>query len=125
MDAKQFFDMQYGLGDILIIVGYIGGLIGVYVVIISRLTRTEIRQDAIRELLASLRTEVEKNKADIDREMRSAVDKLVRIEAGQVKTNTFLEENLKNLTRIIAMHETEIERIKDKLDKINTNTSVK
>jgi len=110
--------MQYGLGDILIIVGYIGGLIGVYVVIISRLTRTEIRQDAIRELLASLRTEVEKNKADIDREMRSAVDKLVRIEAGQVKTNTFLEENLKNLTRIISMHELEIDKIQEKLDQV-------
>lgn len=118
MDTKQFFDMQYGLGDILIIVGYIGGLIGVYVVIISRLTRTEIRQDAIRELLASLRTEVEKNKADIDREMRSAVDKLVRIEAGQVKTNTFLEENLKNLTRIISMHELEIDKIQEKLDQV-------
>lgn len=27
MDTKQFFDMQYGLGDILIIVGYISGLL--------------------------------------------------------------------------------------------------
>lgn len=117
--------MEYTLGDILMIIGYVGGLILLFIVVRERLTRLEVQQDTINEKLTALRSDVDQNRAALEKERRYLVEKLAQIETGQARTNVFLEENLKNLTRIIAMHETEIDKIKDKLDKINTNTSVK
>lgn len=125
MENGTFFNMEYTLGDILMIIGYVGGLILLFIVVRERLTRLEVQQDTINEKLTALRSDVDQNRAALEKERRYLVEKLAQIETGQARTNVFLEENLKNLTRIIAMHETEIERIKDKLDKINTNTSVK
>lgn len=125
MENGTFFNMEYTLGDILMIIGYVGGLILLFIVVRERLTRLEVQQDTINEKLTALRSDVDQNRAALEKERRYLVEKLAQIETGQARTNVFLEENLKNLTRIIAMHETEIDKIKDKLDKINTNTSVK
>lgn len=117
--------MQYTLGDILMIIGYVGGLIATYVVITSRITRLEVRLDTFVETSGEkinlLREEVNKNKSDIERERRYVVEKLAQIESGQTKTNIFLEENLKNLTRIITLHETEIHKMKAKLEEYDKN----
>ena len=126
MDNENlFFNMQYTLGDILMIIGYVGGLIATYVVITSRITRLEVRLDTFVETSGEkinlLREEVNKNKSDIERERRYVVEKLAQIESGQTKTNIFLEENLKNLTRIITLHETEIHKMKAKLEEYDKN----
>lgn len=117
--------MQYTLGDILMIIGYVGGLIATYVVITSRITRLEVKHDSFsevtREKIALLFTGVEKNKAEIDRERRFVLEKLAQIESGQTKTNIFLEENLKNLTRIISLHEKEIGEMKAKFSEYDQN----
>ena len=107
------------------IIGYVGGLIATYVVITSRITRLEVRLDTFVETSGEkinlLREEVNKNKSDIERERRYVVEKLAQIESGQTKTNIFLEENLKNLTRIITLHETEIHKMKAKLEEYDKN----
>lgn len=115
MNNSEFFKMNYELGDILMIVGYIGGLIATYVLMASRITRLEVRLDMALEKYIHLRADVEKNKEAIERDRRYVVEKLAQIEAGQAKTNVFLEENLKNLTRIITVHEVEISKLNDKI----------
>ena len=121
----DFFNMQYTLGDILMIVGYVGGLIATYVVITGRITRLEVKQESFseseREKILHLRAAVEKNAVEIDREHRYVLEKLAHIESSQTKTNVFLEENLKNLTRIITLHEKEIVALKDKFEKNDEN----
>lgn len=115
MDNTGFFNMQYQLSDLLMIIGYIGGLIATYVIMTSRITRIEVKIETLLEKYNLVKTDVEKNKEAIDREKRYVVEKLAQIEAGQAKTNVFLEENLKNLTRIITVHETELRDLKSKL----------
>jgi len=124
MDNTGFFNMQYQLSDLLMIIGYIGGLIATYVIMTSRITRIEVRIETLIEKYTLVRADVEKNKESIDKEKRYVVEKLAQIEAGQAKTNVFLEENLKNLTRIITVHETELRDLKSKLhdsDKVLTS----
>lgn len=124
MDNTGFFNMQYQLSDLLMIIGYIGGLIATYVIMTSRITRIEVRIETLVEKYTLIRADVEKNKESIDKEKRYVVEKLAQIEAGQAKTNVFLEENLKNLTRIITVHETELRDLKSKLhdsDKVLTS----
>lgn len=124
MDNTGFFNMQYQLSDLLMIIGYIGGLIATYVIMTSRITRIEVRIETLVEKYTLIKADVEKNKESIDKEKRYVVEKLAQIEAGQAKTNVFLEENLKNLTRIITVHETELRDLKSKLhdsDKVLTS----
>lgn len=124
MDNTGFFNMQYQLSDLLMIIGYIGGLIATYVIMTSRITRIEVSIETLIEKYTLVRADVEKNKDAIDKEKRYVVEKLAQIEAGQAKTNVFLEENLKNLTRIITVHETELRDLKSKLhdsDKVLTS----
>ena len=102
------------------ILGYLAGLATVFIVIRERITRVEVRQDNILERLTIIKSDVDKNKTDIERERRYVLEKLAQIEAGQSRTNIFLEENLKNLTRIITLHEGEIDKLRNKMDKINS-----
>lgn len=119
--------MQYTLGDVLMIIGYVGGLIATYVVITSRITRLEVRLDSFREAvldkLLHQQTAIDRNKSEIDADRRYTMEKLALIESGQTKTNVFLEENLKNLTRIITLHEKQIGAINSKLNKYDQNIS--
>lgn len=127
MTQIDFLTMQYTLGDVLMIIGYVGGLIATYVVITSRITRLEVRLDSFRETvldkLLHQQAAIDKNKSEIDADRRYTMEKLALIESGQTKTNVFLEENLKNLTRIITLHEKQIGAIDSKLNKYDQNIS--
>lgn len=117
--GNSFFTMEYTLGDILMIVGYVGGIIATYIVISNRITRLEVKQEAFREKISELQMDIRSNKSAIDQEKRFVLEKLAILESGQSKTNVFLEENLKRLTEILAMHDT---RLKDQGSKIDDHS---
>lgn len=104
--------MQYTIGDVLMIIGYVGALIATYVVITNRITKLEVKHASFTESaadkLSSIRSDVRNNKSEIDQEKRFVLQKLALLESGQSKTNIFLEENLKRLTEILSKQDSRI-----------------
>lgn len=113
--------MEFTLGDIIMFFTFLGGLVGVWVFHTNRTTRLETRFDAFmntaRERIAEVQIAVAENRKRIEQDRRYVIEKLAHIESSQNETNMFLKENLKNLTRIITVHEEQIRELKKTIDR--------
>lgn len=109
--------MQINLSDIITIIGLLIPIIASYVTLRKNQTEQEVRLKIFEKDLDKARIELDQLRAELIRENKETWKKLSAIEAGQMKTNVFLEENLKRLTAISQRHGIQIEGLEEKVDK--------
>lgn len=113
----EFWQMQINLSDIITIIGLLIPIIGVYVSLRRTQTEQQVRLTIFEKDIEKVKVELDQLRAELIRENKETWRKLSAIEAGQMKTNVFLEENLKRLTAISERHGLQIDGLEDKMDK--------
>lgn len=113
----EFWQMQINLSDIITIIGLLIPIIGVYVSLRRTQTEQQVRLTIFEKDIEKVKVELDQLRAELIRENKETWRKLSAIEAGQMKTNVFLEENLKRLTAISERHGLQIDGLEDKMEK--------
>jgi hypothetical protein len=115
-------NMVFTIQDIILILGYLATLIATYVAISGRIVKLESKQEVLDNKISYIDGISSKDRDKFDIEKNNIWRKLADIEAGQGRTNIFLEENLKTLTKIISTQEIRMERLEESVRQLQYDT---
>jgi hypothetical protein len=116
------FSMVFTLQDIALILGHVVTIIGVYVALSSRVVKLESKQEVVENKVSYSEGMLAKDRDRFEVERSNIWKKLADIEAGQGRTNVFLEENLRTLTAIVSRQELRVERIEESVRQLQIDT---